>query len=98
MRYITALLLALSLGAAASLYTPGAQAAGVYVGVGVPAAVYAPPVVAVRIRPRYYAAPIWFGAGTIGPRYWGYNHAYYGYRYGYRYGGHGYIAAGYRRR
>ncbi len=72
MRYITALILVLSLGAAASLYTPSAQAAGVYVGIGVPAPV-------VSIAPRYYVARPWFAPAYYGPHFWGYRHAYWGY-------------------
>src|SRR5580658_2526722 len=62
MRYRTALILALSLGAAASLATPAAKAAGVYVGVGLPAPIYAPPAwLAYRSHrattvPRHFAA------------------------------------------
>jgi hypothetical protein len=85
MRYITALVAAASIGAAASLYTPPAQAGGVYVGVGVPVVV----------------APPWLGAGYYGPRYWGYGpyygHGYYGHYYGHgRPVGYGF--RGYRRR
>ena len=76
MRYITALVVALAIGAAASLYTPSAQAGGLYVGVGVPAVVLAPP---------------WFGAGYYPPRYWGYGPGYYGPGYyGHGFYGHGY--------
>ena len=46
MRYVSALLLALTIGAAASLYTPAARAAGVYLGVGLAAPVFAAPVAA----------------------------------------------------
>ena len=90
MRYITALVLALSHGAAASLYTPSAQAAGVYVGVGAPVPV-------VSVAPRFYAAWPWYAPGYYGPRYWGwgYGHAFYGYGRGFGYY-HGF--AGFRRR
>ncbi|MFI4896037.1 MAG: hypothetical protein ACHP9W_06925 [Steroidobacterales bacterium] len=87
MRYIPALLLALSIGAAASLYTPAAQAAGFYVGVGLPSPAFAAPLAAgVAIAPRhvvlpaYAVAPPWFG--YFGPRYWGYGHGFYAYRHG----------------
>jgi hypothetical protein len=88
MRYITALVLAMSLGAAASLYTPGAQAAGVYVGIGLPVPV-------VSIAPHFYAGLPWYGPGYYGPHYWGYGHAFYGYGRGFGYY-HGF--AGFRRR
>lgn len=85
MRYLTALILSLGLGAAAGLYTPAAKA-GVVVGIGLP-------VPAVVAAPYYYPRPYWFGAGYYGPRYEGY-HGWYGHPYfGYRgYWGH----AGYR--
>jgi len=90
MRHVPALVLGLSIAAAASLYTPAAKA-GVYVGIGVPAPVVVArgPVVAPRFvagvpapAPYYYAPPVWFGAGYFGPRVWGYGHfhahSYYG--------------------
>jgi hypothetical protein len=85
MRYLPGLVLALTVGAAASLYTPSAHAAGIYVGVGVPV-----------VAPYYYGPHIWFGPGYYGPRYWGYGHAAYGFRHGFR-GGYGY-GHGYHRR
>jgi hypothetical protein len=99
MRYLPALVLALTVGAAASLYTPSANA-GVYVGVGLPAPVVtapgaAPAVVAgVGFAPWYYGPRAWFGPAYYGPRAWGYGHAY-GYWGGYR---HGYWGGGYHRR
>ena len=84
MRYITALVLALSIGAAASFYAPSAQAAGVYVGGGLPAPVYGPPVaVGLPIAPRFYAGMPWYGPAYYGPRFWGYGHPYFGYRHGF---------------
>jgi hypothetical protein len=82
MRYLPGLVLALTVGAATSLYTPAAQATGVYVGVGIPApAIVAPvPVVA----PYYYGPRVWFAPGYFGPHYWGYGRIGYGYRHGYR--------------
>jgi hypothetical protein len=66
MRYITAFLITLSLGAAASLYTPTASAATVVVAPGV-----------VRIAPPYYWGPrVWVGASGYGPHYWGYSRFY----------------------
>jgi hypothetical protein len=97
MRYATALVITALVGVAASLYAPGAQAAGVYVGVGLPVPVAAPVTVAaaVPVFPRYYPyvrgpyfAP-YFGIGYVGPRYWGY-----GYRGYYHYGRPGYFYRG----
>jgi hypothetical protein len=106
MRYGTGLIIALSLGAAASLFTPRAKA-GVYVGVGAPAPVYATP--APLCAPGYYAPGYWGPAALCGPaylgaRYWGPRHGYWGraywahgYRGGYRGGewGHRYAHVGY---
>jgi hypothetical protein len=91
MRYTKALALVILLAAAASLYTPGAHAAGVYVGIGVPAAV---PVVP-AYYPYPYARPPYVGIGYVGPRFWGY-----GYRGYYRYGHAGFYRgpAGFHRR
>jgi len=83
MRYATALVLTVLIGAAASLYTPSAKAAGVYVGIGLP--VVAP------VVPAYYPygrAP-YVGFGYVGPRFWGY-----GYRGYYHYGRPGYFYRG----
>jgi hypothetical protein len=79
MRYLPGLVLALTIGAATTLYTPSAHAAGVYVAVGIPA-----PVIVAPYGPR-----VWFGPGYYGPRYWGYGRFAYGYRHGY-WGGYGY--------
>jgi len=87
MRYLPGLVLALTAAAASTLYTPAAHAAGVYVGVGIPAPVIAAPVPVVA--PYYYGPHVWFGPGYYGGRYWGYGRYGYGYRHGY-WGGHGY--------
>jgi hypothetical protein len=101
MRYVKALALTGLITAAASFYTPSAHA-GVYVGVGLPAPVIAPRVVAdVGVAPGYYAGgPVGYvGVGYRGPGYWGgygrwgYGPHAYGYR-GYGYGHPGY--GGYR--
>ncbi len=62
-------------GAAASLYTPSAKAAGVYVGIGLPVPAVVP------VVPAYYpyVRPPYVGIGYVGPRfrgpgYWGYHH------------------------
>ena len=82
MRYRTALILALSLGAAASLAPPAAKAAGVYVGVGLPAPIYAPPAAAcVPFAPGYYGAAPFCGSAYYGARYWGPRGYWGGYRY-----------------
>jgi hypothetical protein len=82
MRYLTALILSLGLGAAAGLYTPAAKA-GVVVDVGLPVpAVVAP----YYYQPYYHPRPYWFGAGYYGPRYWYYGHrGYWGHPF---HGGH----------
>ena len=49
MRYLPGLVLALTVGAASSLYTPSAHAAGVYVGVGVPAPAIAAPLLSCTV-------------------------------------------------
>ena len=87
MRYLPGLVLALTVGATMSLYTPSAHAAGVYVGVGIPAPVIAAPVPVVA--PYYYGPHVWFGPGYYGPRFWGYGRVAYGYRHGY-WAGYGY--------
>jgi hypothetical protein len=90
MRFATVLVLTGLIGAAASVYTPTAQA-GVYVGVRVPVPVIAPPVVvapvvSVPIPRVYYAAPPvpYVAIGWRGPG-WGYGYGHWGY-HGY---GHG---------
>jgi hypothetical protein len=84
MRYLTALSLAVGLGAAASAYT-SAAAARVYVGVDIAPPVIAAPVPfvapAVRVAPPRYPLPYYgygpacwhgYGAHYFGPRgYWG---------------------------
>jgi hypothetical protein len=89
MRYVTALVLTVLVGAAASLYTPSAQAAGVYVGIGLPV-----PAVVLPATAYYPYAPAPFvGIGFAGPRFWGYGYrGYYGYAHpGYFYrGGYGF--------
>jgi hypothetical protein len=105
MRYATALVAALALGAAASVYTPKADA-GVVVGVGLPVPGIAPAVVA-GPGPYYpYAGGpvVGFGVRCCGPFY---GHPYYGpgyrgigyYHPGIVHGGysHGGFAHGYRR-
>jgi hypothetical protein len=91
MRYVTALVLAIVIGAAASLYTPSAQAAGVYVGIGLPVPV---PGVVPAVPAYYpYAPAPYIGVGFVGPRFWGYGYrGYYGYAHpGYFYrGGYGF--------
>jgi hypothetical protein len=91
MRYVTALVAAVSIGAAFSLYTPAASAAGVYVGVAVPvpAPVYGPAVVAPGY---YYGYPYGYGPGYYyGHHFWGYRHAYFPHGYA----GHAFVARGY---
>jgi hypothetical protein len=85
MRYATALVLTILVGAAASLYTPSAKAAGVYVGIGLPVAAVVP------VVPAYYpyARPAYLGFGYVGPRYWGYGHRGY-----FHYGHPGYFYRG----
>jgi hypothetical protein len=85
MRYLTALVLAVLVGVGASLYTPSVQAAGVYVGVGVPVPAVVLP------APAYYpnAPAPYVGFGFVGPRFWGY-----GYRGYYHYGHPGYFYRG----
>ncbi len=99
MRYLPGLVLAVTVGAASSVYTPSARAAGVYIGIGIPAPVIAAPVPVAA--PFYYAPRAWFGPGYYyGPHDW--DHGRYGYRH--RYGYHrgywgGYWGGyGYRRR
>jgi hypothetical protein len=96
MRYATALVAALALGAAASLYTPKADA-GVVIGVGLPVPVVAPPVAYYPYGP---APVVGFGVG-FGPAFYGrgfYGPAFRGpafYRPGYLRGGFGYVHGGY---
>ncbi len=82
MRYVSALVVTLLVGAAASLYAPGARAAGVSVGIGLPVP---------AIVPAYYpyAPAPYVGIGYVGPRFWGY-----GYRGCYRCGHPGYFYRG----
>jgi hypothetical protein len=81
MRYLPGLVLAVTVGAATSLYTPSAHAAGVYVGVGIPAPVIAAPFPIV--------APYYYGPRAHYWGYWGYDRFAHGYRHGY-WGGYGY--------
>ena len=85
MRFATALALTVLVGAAASLYTPSAQAAGVYVGIGLPVPAVAP------VVPAYYPYPQapYVGIGYVGPRFWGH-----GYRGSYHYGHPGHFYRG----
>jgi hypothetical protein len=85
MRYATAFVLTVLVGAAAGLYTPSAQAAGVYVGIGLPVPIIAP------AAPAYYpyAPAPYVGLGYVGPGLWGY-----GYRGYYRYAHPGYFYRG----
>jgi hypothetical protein len=63
MRHLTALGLALAVGAAALIHAPRASAAAVSVGIALPYGVYAPPVAYVP-GPSVYLRPApWFGAG-----------------------------------
>lgn len=93
MRYITALVAAASIGAAISLYTPAADAAGIYVGVGVPAPLTAPVYAPGWVAPAYYYGypRAYVGGYYYGPRYWGYRHAYFPHGYA----GHAFVARGY---
>jgi hypothetical protein len=88
MRYKIALILAASIGATASAYTPTAEAAGVYVGIGLPVPAYARPVVAVVPAAGIFYGPApYYGAGYYFGGYRRYGHGYYGYarpRFGYR--------------
>jgi hypothetical protein len=99
-RYVTALMVTVLIGTAASLYTPSAQAAGVYVGVGLPVPVVAPPVVAgVPVLPAYYpyaSVPIW-GYGYRGWGYPGWSYRGWGY-HGYAHRGFVSRGPGYHRR
>jgi hypothetical protein len=90
MRYAAALVLTSLVGAAASLYTPSAQA-GVYVGIGLPVPVVAPPVaVSAPVAPAYYpyAPAAYVGVGYRGPVWGGYGYGRWGYGPGYRFYGH----------
>jgi hypothetical protein len=82
MRYKLALILALSIGAAASVYAPTAEAR-VVVAVGLPLAVYAPPF-AVPAARVYGAAPYYGAAFYLGGfrrfGYYGYPHRGFGSR------------------
>jgi hypothetical protein len=89
MRYVTALVLAVVIGVAASLYTPSAQAGGVYVGIGLPVPAVVPAVPAYYPYAYPYAPAPYVGIGYVGPRFWGY-----GYRGFYRYGHPGYFYRG----
>jgi len=80
MRHITALVLALSLGAAAIVQAPRANAATVAVGVGLPIGVYAPRVAYAPVSPVYVRPAPWFGVGPY----------FYGGAWGYPYRGHFY--------
>lgn len=98
MRYATALVAALALGATASLYTPRADA-GVVVSVGIPVPVVAPAVVATPAPYYPYVAPPFVGFGCCRAPYFA--HPYYGahfyapgfYRPGYVHGA--YLRGGY---
>jgi hypothetical protein len=82
MSYRTALILAASIGAAASVYTPKAEAAGVWI--APPVAVYAPPVIAAGYfgPRRYWGAGYYFGGyPRYGRGFYGYGHAGFGYRH-----------------
>ena len=87
MRFASTLIVAASMGIAAAAFAPSAKA-GVVIGVSVPVAVVAAPVVPVTTLvaapPAIYVDPCcYFG---------GYRH-YYGYGYGY----HGYVHGGFAR-
>jgi hypothetical protein len=94
MRYKLALILAVSIGAAASVYTPTAEAR-VYVAVRPPVPVFARPVVpAAPGAGIYYGAAPYFGAGYYLGGYRRYGYGYHGFpRLGY-----GYRRWGYHRR
>ncbi|HSY08184.1 MAG TPA: hypothetical protein VK820_06580 [Steroidobacteraceae bacterium] len=91
MRYKLALILAASLGAAASVYARPAEAR-VYVGVGLPVPVYAPPVVAAYPGPGYYGPGPYYGTGYFLGGYRGnFGRGFYRYPrlgFGYRHWGH----------
>jgi len=72
MRDATALVAMLAIGAAASIYTPKADA-GVVVGIGLPVPVVAPPV---AYYPYGTAPYVGLGVGFGGPAFYG--HGYYG--------------------
>ena len=72
MRYATALVATLAIGAAASIYTPKADA-GVVVGIGLPVPVAAPPVAYYPYGPAPFVGE---GVGFGGPAF--YRHGYYG--------------------
>jgi hypothetical protein len=98
MHKFTALALTAALGVAAMGYTKSADA-GVYVGVGLPVPVVAPPVVAYPAAvgvyaPYYYGRPYYYGPGFVG-----YGYGFRGYGYGFRggVGFHGGLARGFRR-
>jgi hypothetical protein len=80
MRHISALVLALALGAAAMVQAPQVKAAQVSVGVGLPFGGYAAPVAYVRVPPVYLRPAPWYGLGRY----------YYGGAWGYPYRGHFY--------
>jgi hypothetical protein len=85
MRKPIALVATLVICAAASLYAPGARAAGVYVGIGLPVPAVVPAV------PAYYpyAVAPYVRVGYAGPRFWGYGYPGY-----YRFGHPGYFYRG----
>jgi hypothetical protein len=101
MRYATALVAALALSAAGSLYTPKADA-GVVVSVGVPVPVVAPSVIAAPAPyyPYGLAPAVGFGVACCGPAFRGPGFYHPGFVRGYVRGGyvHGGVAyGGYRR-
>jgi hypothetical protein len=91
MRYKLALILAVSIGAAASVYTPTAEAR-VYVAVRPPVPVFVRPAVpAIAGAGIYYGAAPYFGAGYYLDGYRRYGYGYHGFPhlgYGYRRWGH----------
>jgi hypothetical protein len=94
MRYATALVAALVLGASASLYTPSAKA-GVVVGIGLPVPIVVPRVAYYPYSPgpaiELGFAPAFYGAGVMGPRFRDHRYFSPGYVHG------GYFRGGYRR-
>jgi hypothetical protein len=100
MRYATALVAALALGASASLYTPSAEA-GVVVGIGLPVPIVAPrvayypygpaPVIGIGPAFGYRFGPAFYGRGFVGPGFRGPGYFHPGFVHG------GYYHGGYRR-
>jgi hypothetical protein len=94
MRFVSTLIVAASIGMAASVVAPSANA-GVVVGVSLPLPIVAPAIVATVPAPAVYVNP---AVSLYAPGYYygAYRGCYAcGYGYGYRYGYRGYVHQGY---